>query len=74
MQYSFGRHDHRVEADGFDPTFHHTSFKAGYMIGYSRSMPWILDTLIALPESVAMAISLEAASSIVLKRVSLFSP
>jgi len=29
MQYCFGRSDHRVEADGFNPEFHHTSFAAG---------------------------------------------
>ena len=34
MQYCFGWSDHRVEADGFDPEFHRTSFAAASYCAY----------------------------------------
>jgi hypothetical protein len=70
MQYCFGRSDHRVEADGFDPDFHHTSFAAGTANALMRHMNWILQTIKRLPESWVIHMGPEMASIIKLKRVS----
>ena len=69
MQYCFGRMDHRVEANGFDPDFHHTSFSAGLMNAPMRHMNWIMQFMQSLPESWAIHMGPEMASFIVLKRV-----
>ena len=69
MQYCFDM-DHRVEADGFDPGFHHTSFSAGTMNALIRHMNWIMQNMKALPESWAVHTGPEMASFVVLKRVS----
>ncbi|KAF2707312.1 cytochrome P450 [Pleomassaria siparia CBS 279.74] len=68
MQYCFGRSEHHIEAPGFDPLFHVTSFNAAKSISLLRNMNWILDIMLALPESVAMKMGAEVSSSIVLKR------
>jgi hypothetical protein len=70
MQYCFGQMDHRVEADGFDPGFHHTSFSAGTMNALMRHMNWIMQIMRTLPESWAVHTGPEMASFVVLKRVS----
>ncbi|RFU29652.1 hypothetical protein B7463_g6694, partial [Scytalidium lignicola] len=54
MQYCFGRNDHRVEADNFDPTFHAVSFNAGISGTMMRHNHWIMRP--------------EAASFVILKR------
>ena len=69
-QYCFGRSDHRIEAEGFDPTFHHTSFAAGTANGLMRNMNWIMKITQALPEKIAMKMSAEMSSFIILRRVS----
>jgi hypothetical protein len=70
MQYSFGRSDQRVEADGFDPNFHHTSFAAATANALMRHMNWILQTIKRLPESWVMHMGPEMTSFVMLKRVS----
>lgn len=70
MQYCFGRSDHRVEADGFDSEFHHTSFAAGTSTALMRHMNWIMRTIKRLPESWVIHIGPEVASFVKLKRVS----
>jgi hypothetical protein len=70
MQYCFGRSDHRVEAEGFDPEFHHTSIAAATTVAFMTHMNWILQTIQLLPESWAIHLSPEMASIVKLKRVS----
>jgi hypothetical protein len=70
MQYCFGRSDHRVEADGFDPEFHHTSFAAATANAFMRHMNWIMRTIQRLPESWTIHMGPEMLSFIKLKRVS----
>jgi hypothetical protein len=70
MQYYFGQSDHRVEADGFDPEFHHTSFTAATTTALMRHMNWILQILKQLPESWVMHMGPEITFFIKLKRVS----
>jgi hypothetical protein len=68
-QYCFGQSDHRIEADGFDPTFHNTSFAAGTANTMMRHMNWIMKITKALPESWAMKASAEFSSFVTLMRV-----
>jgi hypothetical protein len=70
MEYCFGQSDRRVEADGFDPEFHHTSLAAANANTLMRHMNWILQTIKALPESLVVHMGPEMASFIILKRVS----
>lgn len=70
MQYCFGRSDHHIEAPGFDPSFHNTSFGAAKAIALLRHVPWILYIMLALPESVAMKMGDEVSASIKLRMVS----
>ena len=67
--YSFGRPDHRIEAENFDPSFHHVSFSAGTANVVMRHMNWILTITKAIPEQLAMRLSIEMSSFIVQRRV-----
>lgn len=69
MQYSFGRNDHRLEADNFDPTFHAVSFNAALQGTITRHNYWMMRIMKALPESMMIRMGPEAASFIILKRV-----
>ncbi|RDW79820.1 cytochrome P450-18 [Coleophoma cylindrospora] len=68
MQYCFGKSDHRLEAEGFDPSFHKTSFSAGTAGNLMRNMNWIMKLTKSLPESISMKMSPEMSSFIILKR------
>jgi hypothetical protein len=68
-QYSFGSSNHRIEAEGFDPTYHHTSFSAGVAGVVMRHMNWIMKIMNILPESVSVKLSPEMASFVILRRV-----
>ncbi|KAF2728529.1 cytochrome P450 [Polyplosphaeria fusca] len=67
MQYSFGRSDHHIEASGFDPLFHNTSFDAAKSINLLRHCNWILSIMLALPESLAVRMGEEVSSQIRLR-------
>jgi cytochrome P450 len=69
MQYSFGQHDNHIEAPSFDPSFHNTSFNAAKSISLLRHFPWILTTMIALPESLAVKMGEEVSSNVKLRSV-----
>jgi hypothetical protein len=69
MQYCFGRSDHHVEAPGFDPTFHETSVSAAKSIALLKHMNWILNIMLALPESWAVKLGEEVSANVRLKRV-----
>lgn len=71
MQYCFGRSDHHVEAPGFDPSFHNTSFNAAKAIASLRHMNWILQIMLLLPESIAVKMGEEVSANVRLKRVSI---
>jgi len=71
MQYCFGRSDHHIEAPGFDPAFHNTSFGAAKAIALLKHMNWILQIMLALPESIAVKMGEEVSANIKLKRVGL---
>lgn len=58
-----------IEAPGFDPLFHNTSFGAAKSIALLKHMNWILNIMLALPESVAVKMGEEVSSSVRLKRV-----
>ncbi len=62
--------DHRIEADGFDPEFHHVSFSAGTGSAFIRHNYWVLRIIRSLPESWVMLLGPEMASFVSLKRVS----
>ncbi|KAF2261425.1 cytochrome P450 [Lojkania enalia] len=68
MQYCFGRSDHHIEAPGFDPVYHDTSFSAGKVIALMKHMNWIVTIMRALPESIAVKMGEEISSSVKLKR------
>lgn len=68
-QYCFGRSDHRIEAEGFDPTFHHISFAAGTANNMMRHMNWIMKLTKALPEKWVMNASAEFSSFVTQVRV-----
>ena len=72
-QYCFGGSDQRIEAEGFDPAFHHTSFAAGTANGIMRHMNWIMKITNALPETISMKLSIEISSFITLRRVRTYS-
>lgn len=69
VQYSLGHCDHRIEAEGFDPSFHEISFAAGTSGNMMRHNSWILKLIHALPEKIAMSMSLEFSSFILNIRV-----
>jgi hypothetical protein len=69
VQYSLGHYDHRIEAEGFDPSFHEISFAAGTSGNLMRHNNWILKLIHALPEKIAMSMSLEFSSFILIIRV-----
>jgi hypothetical protein len=62
-------HFSHIEAPGFDPLFHNTSFGAAKSIALLKHMNWILSIMLALPESVAEKMGEEVSSNIRLKRV-----
>lgn len=68
-QYCFGESDHRIEADGFDPSFHHTSFSAGTANTMMRNNNWMLKLTQTLPEKFMMNMSPEFSSFVTLRRV-----
>lgn len=68
-RYCFGTSDHRIEAEGFDPAFHHTSFTAGTSSVTMRNMNWIMKLTKALPESVSSKLSAEMSTFVTLRRV-----
>lgn len=68
-QYCFGTSDRRVEANGFDPTFHRISYAAGTSSVMMRNMNWIMQLVQSLPESISCRLSLEFSSFVIAKRV-----
>ncbi|KAF2182877.1 cytochrome P450 [Zopfia rhizophila CBS 207.26] len=71
MKYCFGQSDYHIEAPGFDPNYHNTSFGAAKSIALLKHMNWILKIMLALPESIAERMGEEVSSNIRLKRVRL---
>lgn len=71
MQYAFGRNEHRVEAEDFDPSFHNASI-AGASSGHIfKHLPWILSMMQSLPDSVTVRLSPGMASYVKMQGVSL---
>lgn len=68
-QYCFGRSDCRIEADGFDPSFHHVSFTAGTSNNMMRHMNWMMKLTKALPEKWVMNASEDFSSFVTQIRV-----
>lgn len=70
MQYCFDRSDHHVEAPDFDPRYFTTSFNAAKAIALLKHMPWIVNFMWALPESVAVKMGDEVSANLKLTNVS----
>ncbi|KAK7185562.1 hypothetical protein DPSP01_010758 [Paraphaeosphaeria sporulosa] len=68
VQYCFDRSDHHIEAPGFDPSFHETSFGAAKAISLLKHLPWLLTIMRALPESIAMKMGDEVSANIKLTK------
>lgn len=69
MQYCFDRSNHHIEAPGFDPSYHNTSFNAGKVIAFIKHVPLIATFLKAIPESIAMKMGEEVSANIILIQV-----
>jgi hypothetical protein len=73
LRYVFGRlisPGSHIEAPGFDPAYHNTSFTAGKMIALMTHMNWIVTVMRALPEFLALKLGEGVSASVRLKRVS----
>ncbi|PVH76510.1 cytochrome P450 [Cadophora sp. DSE1049] len=51
MEYCFGRHEHRVEAENFDPSFSTTSRAASHSLTLWKFFHPVLTLVMSLPES-----------------------
>lgn len=70
MEYSYGRSDHRLEAEDFDPSYHSTVIAAGKQGSLLKQGIWILYVLQSLPEWLAARLSPDLDLVIRLARVS----
>lgn len=57
MEYSYGRSDHRLEAEDFGPGYHDAVLEAGKAGSLLKQMIWILHLIQNLPEWLAVLIS-----------------
>lgn len=57
MEYSYGRSDHRLEAEDFGPEYHDAILEAGKAAGLLKQMIWIFHFIQSLPEWLAVRIS-----------------
>ncbi len=71
MEYSYGRSDHRLEVEDFDPSYHDTIVAAGKQGHLLKQWIWILYFIQSLPESLAAWLSPDLDLVIRLARVSL---
>jgi hypothetical protein len=62
--------DSHIEAPGFDPSYHNTSFTAGKMIALMTHLNWIVTVMRALPEFIALKLGEDVSAQVRLKRVS----
>ena len=53
-EYCFGNSEHRIEADGFDPSYYNTSFETAKATVFMRHFPFIPKMVMSLPESIAV--------------------
>lgn len=67
MQYSFGRHEHRIETPRFDPTFSNTSRAAAHSLTLWKFFHLILTLVMSLPKCVLKRLGDDVASTIALK-------
>ncbi|PVH94286.1 cytochrome P450, partial [Periconia macrospinosa] len=68
MQYCFNRMDHHLEAPGFDPVYHDTSFTVGTMIALMTHFNWIVTIMRALPECIALKLGDKISAQVKLRR------
>jgi hypothetical protein len=70
MKYAFARDENRIEAADFDPSFKlagETAARLGHLI---KQLPWMLDIMQLLPDSVQTAMEPDMAVYIKLQKVS----
>jgi hypothetical protein len=69
MEYAFDSSDERVLARDFDPSFKEAG-EAGAKIGHVvKQMPWLLEVMKLLPDSVQLALNPVMASYIKLNQI-----
>ena len=70
MEYSYGRSDHRVEADDFGRQHHDALIAAGKAGSLLKQWIWILQLIRSLPEWLATRISPDLDLVVRVQRVS----
>jgi cytochrome P450 len=68
MEYSFSRHDHRVEATEFDPTFYHENHAAASLTPLFRHFNLIIQGVRSLPDSIAIHLNSALKGTVFLRR------
>ncbi|KAG4441099.1 hypothetical protein IFR05_003389 [Cadophora sp. M221] len=66
MQYSFGRHEYRIEAPSFDPTFSNTSCAAAHSLTLWKFFRLVLTLIMSLSECVLKRLRDGVAGTIIL--------
>ncbi|KAL2062573.1 hypothetical protein VTL71DRAFT_5645 [Oculimacula yallundae] len=67
MQYSFGRHEHRLEAPAFDPSFSNTSRASAYSLTLWKFFHPILTLVMSLPDCILKLLGDGVAGAITMK-------
>lgn len=68
MEYCFGRHEHRVEAPNFDPSFSTTSRAASHSLPLWKFFHPVLTLVMSLPKSILFRMGDGVAGALTMKR------
>lgn len=69
MELCFGSLAHRIEADGFDPSYCLDSITASQSIKLATHLPWISETVLALPDWIGVHMGHGPANLVRMKKV-----
>lgn len=53
MEYCLGESDHRIEADGFDPSYYIESKTTASSVKLFSHMPWLPKLVLSLPDRIS---------------------
>lgn len=70
MKYAFARDENRIEAADFDPSFQLAGETAARLVHLIKQLPWMLDIMRLLPDSIQTAMEPDMAGYIKLQKVS----
>jgi hypothetical protein len=69
MEYCFGSSDHRIEADGFDPTYYIQSKTTASAVKLFSHFPWLSKAVLGLPDWISVHLGPGLADLVGLKNV-----